>query len=397
MIFRKKAFLSGTKGFDGALLDLNEQDNIQQRVKEQLLSTAFRQTPLAILAILINSIVLAYVEWNVINHKFIIVWLLIQSLTVVVRYNTFYFYQKYTSRRTYLQWESWFIVSVVFSSAAWSMTSSLFFLTEDIAYQSFLAIVLAGMVAGTVVSISYVLRAFKIYLALVLVPLIIALILQYDMIHSMMGIMITIFWIVISVTARRFHQNISNTFKSQLEYENAYQIMQLSDEHFETIFKEAPAGIFYYDNDLIVMNSNDEMMQILHIDREKMIGLDLKILPDTSLYPALSAPFGDHKGYYEGPYISMINKLQLWVTLRTSPIYDTKREVIGGIAIVSDITERIIAEEKIAHQAFYDALTDIPNRILLKDRIEQSLSHYRRHKSLIWLHLLGHRNDRISK
>jgi diguanylate cyclase (GGDEF)-like protein len=41
------------------------------------------------------------------------------------------------------------------------------------------------------------------------------------------------------------------------------------------------------------------------------------------------------------------------------------------------------SEEKIKHQAYFDALTDIPNRILLKDRVEQSLSHYRRHGDLI--------------
>ncbi|MDD2369696.1 MAG: EAL domain-containing protein, partial [Sulfuricurvum sp.] len=86
---------------------------------------------------------------------------------------------------------------------------------------------------------------------------------------------------------------------------------------------------------------------------------------------------------YEGPYTTMINKLDLWITLRTSPMYDSKKNIIGGVAIVTDITERVNAEEKIKHQAYFDALTDIPNRVLLKDRIEQSLAHYRRHGSLI--------------
>jgi diguanylate cyclase (GGDEF)-like protein len=125
------------------------------------------------------------------------------------------------------------------------------------------------------------------------------------------------------------------------------------------------------------------MMQILQITKESMIGLDLKKLPDQSLSDALSSPFGGHKGYYEGPYTTMIKKLDLWITLRTSPMYDSMRNIIGGVAIITDITERINAEEKIKHQAYFDALTDIPNRVLLKDRIRQSLAHYRRHGSLI--------------
>jgi diguanylate cyclase (GGDEF)-like protein/PAS domain S-box-containing protein len=39
-----------------------------------------------------------------------------------------------------------------------------------------------------------------------------------------------------------------------------------------------------------------------------------------------------------------------------------------------DITERKASEEKIQHLAFYDHLTDLPNRLLLMDRLEQALA-----------------------
>jgi diguanylate cyclase (GGDEF)-like protein/PAS domain S-box-containing protein len=38
----------------------------------------------------------------------------------------------------------------------------------------------------------------------------------------------------------------------------------------------------------------------------------------------------------------------------------------------TDITERKLAEEKIQHLAFYDHLTDLPNRLLLMDRLQQA-------------------------
>ena len=45
----------------------------------------------------------------------------------------------------------------------------------------------------------------------------------------------------------------------------------------------------------------------------------------------------------------------------------------GWVATIEDITARKRAEEKIAHLAHYDALTDLPNRALFHEKLEQAL------------------------
>jgi predicted signal transduction protein with EAL and GGDEF domain len=45
----------------------------------------------------------------------------------------------------------------------------------------------------------------------------------------------------------------------------------------------------------------------------------------------------------------------------------------GWVATIEDITERTRVDEKIAHMAHYDALTDLPNRVLFRERLEQAL------------------------
>ena len=42
----------------------------------------------------------------------------------------------------------------------------------------------------------------------------------------------------------------------------------------------------------------------------------------------------------------------------------------GWVATIEDITERTRADEKIAHLAHYDGLTDLPNRLLFRERLE---------------------------
>ena len=43
----------------------------------------------------------------------------------------------------------------------------------------------------------------------------------------------------------------------------------------------------------------------------------------------------------------------------------------GWVATQEDITERRRAEKQIAHLAHYDALTDLPNRMLFRERLER--------------------------
>ena len=47
------------------------------------------------------------------------------------------------------------------------------------------------------------------------------------------------------------------------------------------------------------------------------------------------------------------------------------------VALVEDITERMVAEAKIHHLARFDALTGLPNRTVLRNRMDQVLAEWR--------------------
>ncbi|HET8798983.1 MAG TPA: PAS domain S-box protein, partial [Thermoanaerobaculia bacterium] len=53
----------------------------------------------------------------------------------------------------------------------------------------------------------------------------------------------------------------------------------------------------------------------------------------------------------------------------------------GMVCVIRDITERTYAEEQIKHLAYHDALTNLPNRLLFKDRLTVALSHAHREGS----------------
>jgi hypothetical protein len=54
----------------------------------------------------------------------------------------------------------------------------------------------------------------------------------------------------------------------------------------------------------------------------------------------------------------------------------------GWIATHEDITDRQRAEERIVHMARHDALTDLPNRLMLRERLDHELKRVKRGECL---------------
>jgi PAS domain S-box-containing protein len=70
-----------------------------------------------------------------------------------------------------------------------------------------------------------------------------------------------------------------------------------------------------------------------------------------------------------------------WRTLEStaSPIRNAKGQTDKLVIVNRDITERKRAEELLAHNAFHDGLTNLPNRALFLDRLQHALTLSKRH------------------
>jgi diguanylate cyclase (GGDEF)-like protein/PAS domain S-box-containing protein len=67
-----------------------------------------------------------------------------------------------------------------------------------------------------------------------------------------------------------------------------------------------------------------------------------------------------------------------WVSTTKLPLRDRQGNIVGTCGISRDVTERKKAEEQLQHRAFYDPLTDLPNRALFIDRLQHLFNRRRR-------------------
>lgn len=67
------------------------------------------------------------------------------------------------------------------------------------------------------------------------------------------------------------------------------------------------------------------------------------------------------------------NKTHYWVEGRFASVIE-KEKVVSIRGVVRDVTNSYRQERQISHMALHDALTDLPNRVLLEDRMEMAIT-----------------------
>ncbi|MDP3691584.1 EAL domain-containing protein [Bradyrhizobium sp.] len=78
---------------------------------------------------------------------------------------------------------------------------------------------------------------------------------------------------------------------------------------------------------------------------------------------------------------------QRFITSKRIGIPDQTGDTRYLINVVDDVTERRRADERIAHLAHYDALTDLPNRVLFRDQMERELQRTRHGEQFALLYI----------
>lgn len=117
------------------------------------------------------------------------------------------------------------------------------------------------------------------------------------------------------------------------------------------LFEQVPVGVFRYDRDLVIRDCNEALCAILHASAEKLCGLSMLALRDQRPVAACRAALEGRVGRYEGPYQSTLAGVSIWSEVRASPFHDASGAIVGGIAIVRDLTETVRAER--AHRALW--------------------------------------------
>jgi diguanylate cyclase (GGDEF)-like protein/PAS domain S-box-containing protein len=160
--------------------------------------------------------------------------------------------------------------------------------------------------------------------------------------------------------------------------------LKQSEEHFKLIFEQASIGIAVTDLSGKFEKINPAFCDILEYMESDLL--------DTTLLDILQSDYvSSHESIIDNLLRSSLSEVQLEVQCKTRThkiidvilkavvIYDDLEEPINFQFQLLDISDRKKMERQLVYDALHDPLTQLPNRVLFTDRLEQAIARHRVH------------------
>jgi diguanylate cyclase (GGDEF)-like protein/PAS domain S-box-containing protein len=145
-----------------------------------------------------------------------------------------------------------------------------------------------------------------------------------------------------------------------------------------SVFTYAREGIIITDTSGTILNVNDSFTRITGYDREEVLGQNPRLLKsgrqDDAYYVAMWRDLID-KGHWYGEIWNKRKNGEIYAGMLTiTAVYGSDAKTQHYVALFTDITKLKEHQNQLEHMAHFDALTGLPNRLLLSDRLHQGMA-----------------------
>jgi len=149
------------------------------------------------------------------------------------------------------------------------------------------------------------------------------------------------------------------------------------------VFTDTHEGITITDSNKLIVDVNPAFCDITGYSREEVIGKNPRILSSgkqgPEFYTAMWQDINEH-GHWQGEVWNRKKSGEAYAELLTiSVLKNDNNNAVNYVGVFTDITSSKRQQEQLSRIAHYDLLTNLPNRVLLADRLSQAMLQCSRH------------------
>lgn len=374
------------------------------KIQADRLRILYGALPISLLTSLINAAILSLVQSLVISAEIVTSWMGAIVVLTAWRFAGYYRFTHYPPpSRTMPDWTRRFLIEAFGSGILWGAAAFLLFPPADLLHQMFLVFVLAGMGAGAATTLSAMWIAALAYLVPALLPLIVNLFLAETPLSLPMGFMASLFLVMVSLSALRARNTLVELLHARHVQAQADTDLRLCATTFRS-----QEGILIADRIGRILQLNEAACRMIGYPEKALAGHPVRKL----LAPNLSKEHGwqamrnalNASGFWAGDCRLLTHTgTEIPVRATATAVHDQTGVLSHYVGHVQDMSTVQQAQARIEFQAYYDALTNLPNRWLLSERLNQDVSrshHHGSHGAVLFIGLdhfkrineaLGHR------
>ena len=170
--------------------------------------------------------------------------------------------------------------------------------------------------------------------------------------------------------------------KLSAQHQDAERRLALEKERLDTAVNNMSQGLLLYDENARIVLFNQRYLDMYGLSRD-VVKPGLHFCDLLAYRKRIGSFKGDAEAFCERTLRNVAAKKATHNIIETPDgreieIGNQPLKSGGWVATQEDITERRRAERQIAHLAHYDALTDLPNRVLFREQLEHELERIRR-------------------
>ncbi|WP_246195759.1 putative bifunctional diguanylate cyclase/phosphodiesterase [Halopolyspora algeriensis] len=156
------------------------------------------------------------------------------------------------------------------------------------------------------------------------------------------------------------------------------QALRTSEARFRAIFAEAAIGIGIADTESRILETNTSLQRIVGRDDEELQSMTVYELMDPDDADEVWHQYeelvrGEREQFRVEKPFTRPDGSKRWTELIVSLLRGENKLPLYQVAMMEDITDHKLLQERLRHQALHDPLTGLPNRSLFLQRLERAL------------------------
>jgi diguanylate cyclase (GGDEF)-like protein/PAS domain S-box-containing protein len=344
---------------------------------QEIVKILYASSTGAVLISLVVALIMMMVVRDVVSQERLLLWFSLFFTSYIARKLLAVLYHR--SPETHgnpWKWLDRFRIATAFCGLSWGLAGVLLF-PPGFVDQAFMSLVFAGVCGGAIIVYSIDRLSSYAFTAGLLVPALPNYFIHGDNLSFAIAVLLVLFVSYLLIAAFRNAGYLHESIWLRIEANKSRQAMNALAQRQKLHIENTPLAVIEWDPDFRVTSWNFAAEAMFGYPAAEALQQPISFIVAPSSLEIAETQCRQLLNGEGGTHVRQENIRQDGMEIHcewfNTPIKNTEGKIVAIASLIQDVTAYKRAQDEIQRLAYYDVLTNLPNRRLLLDRLERTL------------------------